>query len=130
MPKGTLTSRRYLTLLEIADLVALDESLPRRERRRRLERQFRAFERRDGTTYLHKTNRTSPFKVCVEDLHLLDPYNPSTTARLREDIDALSLDNKRLRRRVLALEDFCERANAYLKQLAQANPQFARGNLH
>jgi hypothetical protein len=98
-------------------------------------RLFRGFERRDGVVYLHKSGGpTSPLKVCVEDLHLLDPWEPSTVAKLRADLDALASEHSRLKRRFKTVEDFAEQASTYLKtvskQLALIDPQLASKNVH
>lgn len=130
-PSSKSPKRRYLTLLEVADLTELDASLPRRERRRRIERQFRTFERRDGVKYLHQTGGvTSPLKVCTEDLHLLDPWDPSTVQKLRQDLDALADQHSRLKRRFNKLEEWAEKTSDYMKQLAQTGPQLAPKSVH
>lgn len=130
MPRGT-TKSRYLSLLEVAQLLGLDPALPATTRRLRVRRLFRSFEARDQVTYLHKNGGpTSPLKVCVDDLHLLDPWSPSTVQAIRNDVDAVSDSHNRLKRRVNALEEFAEKASAYLRQLGQAGSKLDPKPVH
>lgn len=127
---STFRKRRYLPLLEIADLVGVDPNIERRARRRRIERIFRGFEQRDGVAYLHKSSRTGVLTVCADDLHLLDPWDPNTTHRLREDLDALVEAHSRLKRRFKKLEDYCEQVSDYLKSLARPGTPLAHEKVH
>ena len=130
-PSTKSPKRRYLTLLEVADLADIDAALPRRVRRQRVWRLFRGFELRDDTKYLHQTGGpTSPMKICVEDLHLLDPWDPSTVQAIRNDVDGLADQHSRLNRRVKSLEDFAERASAFLKKLAQTDSRVTQKPVH
>jgi len=72
------TKSRYLTLLEVADLLKLEGS--DHARRQYVRRVFRRLEQRDGTKYLHKTT-TKYWSVCVDDLSRLDPHNWSCPGR-------------------------------------------------
>ena len=131
MPRG-ITKSRYLTLLEVADLYGVEPELPRRLRRQRVWRMFRSFELRDGVRYLHQSGTsTSPTKVCIDDLHLLDPWEPNTIQRLREDLDALAIAHNNLKRRVSPLEDFAEKASDWMRQqVAQTDSLLARKPVH
>lgn len=109
---------RYLTLLDVADCLGVEEGKPARDRRRHVQRLFEALEKRDKRTYLHRSapgTKGNRITVCVDDLAALDPWDPSTTTALRNDLDALVTENRRLRKRVKKLEEFCEAVSDHLR---------------
>ncbi len=117
MSLSKITKSRYLSIPEVADLLEVEKST-QLERLRYVRRLFRKMEERDGVVYLHpmasSKGRQSRYRICVDDLALLDPWSAETTQALRKDVDALERENQELRRRIARLERFAEDTTKFL----------------
>jgi hypothetical protein len=92
---------------------------------------FRSFELRDGVKYLHQSGGpTSPMKICVEDMHPLDPWDPSTIQAIRNDVEQLQDDHVQLRRDLSRVEKFAEEASAFLRRVAQIDSLLTHKPVH
>ena len=126
------SKRRYLSLSEVADLLEVDAAKPARDRRRYVQRLFEALEAKDGAKYLHadRTGKGARYRVCVEDLGRLDPWDPSTITAIKEDVSALAAKAVRHSKRIKALEEFCEAVSAHLKITANDNQSTAKKTIN
>ena len=126
------SKKRYLSLSEVADLIGVDAAKPARDRRRYVQRLFEALEAKDGAKYLHadRTGKGARYRVCVEDLGRLDPWDPNTITALKENVEALALKQSRQSKRLKALEDFCEAVSEHLKVTANDNQSTAKKALN
>lgn len=102
---------------------------------------FEALERRDGKQYLHRSEAGSTgnrIKVCVEDLSALDPWMPSTTQALRNDLDKLSERLKRFSgqvrdeskdtdERLTKVENYLVEMSKYLEKSSHQSPPTPHG---
>jgi hypothetical protein len=126
------TRARWLSLVEVADLLHLDGT--RANRRRAVRRLFRRLELRDNAVYLHKRGEhTSGLFVSVDALSALDPHDPSTIQAIREDLNKALERAHRLEKRLKAVEAWAERASDYISrigpQLSQIGPTKGGGSV-
>lgn len=126
------SKKRYLSLSEVADLIGVDATKPARDRRRYVQRIFQAIEAKDGAKYLHadRAGKGARYRVCVEDLGRLDPWDPGTITALKENVEALALKQSRQSKRIKALEDFCEAVSEHLRVTANDNQSRANKTIN
>jgi hypothetical protein len=129
---------RWLTLLEVADLLKLPHH-GKAERRRVTRRLVRRLELRDGARYMraHGSGRTSRLYVSIAALEQLTPWDAGTLTAMRQDIDGLGTRMKRAERRIdghdrdilrnrLIAEKTADYARFLGEQLSQTEPQLSQ----
>lgn len=114
---------RYLTLLEVADLLKLPHQ-EKDDRRRVVRRMLRRLEIRDGVSYMRTVGRPGPGSrlfVPVSALEQLTPWDAGTLTAMREDIDGLGVRVKRAERRI----DGHDRDISDLRLIAQKSAELS-----
>ena len=120
---------RYLTLLEVADLMKVPhrEKPPREDQRLRRQdayRMVRALEKRDGVPYMRSRGPRRPGSrlfVSVAAVEQLAAWDPGTLTAMREDIDVVAVQVRRAERRL----DGHDRDITALKLIQQKAAEFA-----
>lgn len=118
--------KKWLSLAAVAELMRIEHPDPA-YRRQVAWRAVRGLERRDGTAYMRRFGEgKGKLWVSPTTIEQLDPWNPATLGKMREDIDENREETRAIRRqvnghgsRILTLEKFKRATEAYMKVLGE-----------
>ncbi len=117
---------RYLSLIEVAELMKLPHETPE-ERRQYVRRLVRRLEQRDGTVYLRRFGvGQGKLFIAVSAVEQLMPWDPGTLTSLRGELHSLNAEVRAVKkrvsdnaRRISNLEKFRDLTRRYLIETAQ-----------